>query len=142
MCYSALLDKIVPADIMVSGFTNDHSLKKSFPASNLGKQKSMQRKLEHTLAVIKSWMDTKRLRLNNKMEYITFGSQAQLQKIPKQPLTTGNYTIQMSSDVKYLGGTLDSQLNFNKDITMKIQKAMSNITCIKAIWKYLTKGHA
>ena len=73
------------------------------------------------------------------MEYITFGSKAQLWKIPKKPLTTGNHTIQMSSDVKYLGGTLDSQLSFNKDITMKIQKVMSNFTCIKAIQKYLTK---
>ena len=45
----------------------------------------------------------------------------------------------MSSDIKYLGGTLDSQLSFSKDITMKIQKAMSNFTCIKAMWKYLTK---
>ena len=73
------------------------------------------------------------------MAYITFGSKAQLQKIPKQPLTTGNHTIQMSSDVKYFGGILDSQLSFNKDITMKIQKAMSNFTHIKALWKYLNK---
>ena len=81
-----------------------------------------------------------RLMLNtNKMEYITFGSKAQLQKIPKNPLTTGNHTIQMSSDIKYLGGTLDSQLTFNTDITMKIQKVMSNFTHIKAIQKYLTK---
>ena len=79
-------------------------------------------------------MDTMRLRLNtNKMEYIAFGSKAQLLKISKQPLTTGNDTIQMSSDVKYLGGTLDSQLSFNKDITMKIRKVMSNFTHIKVI---------
>ena len=85
-------------------------------------------------------MDTMRLMLNiNKMEYITFGSKAQLQKIPKKPLTTGNHTIQMSSDIKYLGRTLDIQLSFNEDITMKIWKAMSNFTCIKAIQKYLTK---
>ena len=125
---------------MMSGFTDDHSLRKSFPASDLGQQNSMQRKLEHTLEVIKSWMDTMRLRLNtNKTEYITFGSKAQLQKIPKQPLTTVNDTIQMSSDVKYLGGTLDSQFSFNKDITTKIRKVMSNFTHIKAIWKYITK---
>ena len=115
-------------------------LRKSFPASDLGKQNSTQRKLERILAVIKSWMDTMRLRLNtNKMECITFGSKAQLLKIPKKPLTTGNYTIQMSSDVKCLGRTLDSQLSFNKDITMKIWKVMSNFKCIKVIWKYLTK---
>ena len=130
----------MPAGITINGFTDDHSLRKSFPASDLRKQNSIQRKLEQTLSVIKSWMDTMRLRLNtNKTEYITFGSKAQLQKIPKKPLTTGNHTIQMSSDVKYLGGTLDSQLSFNKDIKMKIWKAMSNFTHIKAVWKYLTK---
>ena len=140
MCYSTLIDKSVSADITISGFTDDHSLRKSFPASDLWKQNSTQRKVEHTLPVIKSWMDTMRLRLNtNKMEYITFGSKAQLWKIPKQPLTTGNHTIQMSSDVKYLQGILDSQLSFNKDTTVKIWKAVSNFTCIKAIWKYLTK---
>ena len=45
----------------------------------------------------------------------------------------------MTPDVKYLGGTLDSEPNFNKDITMKIRKAMSNYTYIKTIQKYLTK---
>ena len=125
---------------MIGGFTNDHSLRKSFPASNPQRQSSMWRELEHTLAAIKSWMDTMRLRLNtDKTECITFGSKAQLQKIPKHPLTTDNYTIQKSSDVKYFGVTLDSPLNFNKDITMKIWKVMLNFTHIKAIWKYLTK---
>ena len=129
MSYSTLIERIVPEDITISGFTDDHSLMKSFPTSDLGQQNSMQRMLEHTLAVIKSWMGTMRLRLNtNKMEYITFGSKAQLQKIPRQPLTAGNHTIQMSSDVKYLGGTLDSQLSFNKNITVKIWKVMSNFT--------------
>ena len=61
-------------DIIVNGFADDYSLRKSFPASDLKKQKSTQRKPEYTLAAIKSWMDTMRLRLNtNKMEYITFG---------------------------------------------------------------------
>ena len=81
-----------------------------------------------------------RLRLNtNKMEYITFGSKAHLWKISTKLLTTGNDIIQMTPDVKYLRGTLDSKLNFNQDVTMKIWKAMSNISCIKAILKYLTK---
>ena len=130
----------MPEDIIVNVFADDHSLRKSFPASDLKKQKSTQRKLEHTLAVIKCWMDTMRLRLNtNKTEYITFGSKPQLQKISTTPLITGNDIIQMTPDVKYLRGTLDSKLNVNKDITMKIQKAMSNFVCIKAIQKYLTK---
>ena len=104
------------------------------------KLKSTQRKLEHTLAANKSWMDTMRLRLNTgKMEYVAFGSRVQLEKISTTPLTTSNDIIKMTPDVKYLGGNLDSELNFNKDITMKIWKVMSNFACIKAIWKYLTK---
>ena len=81
-------------------------------------------------------MDTRRLRLNtNKIEYITFGSKAQLRKTSKTPLTTGNHVIQMTPHIKYLRGTLDSKPIFNKDITMKIQKAMSNFACIKTIQK-------
>ena len=85
-------------------------------------------------------MDTVRLRLNtNEMEYITFSSKAQLWNISKTPLTTGNHMIQMTPDIKYFGGTLNSKFNFNKDITMKIWKAVSNFACILAIQKYLTK---
>ena len=39
----------------------------------------------------------------------------------------------MSSNVKYLGGILDNKLNFNKHITMKIKKAMSNFIHIRVI---------
>ena len=34
MCYSALIDKVVPEDIIIHGLANDHSLRKSFPASD------------------------------------------------------------------------------------------------------------
>ena len=84
MCYSALIDRIMPGHITINGFADDQSLRKSFPASVLGKQESTQRKLKHTLTVIKSWVDTMRLTLNtNKTEYITSGSKAHLHKIPK-----------------------------------------------------------
>ena len=64
MCYSAPIDKTVAADIPINGFADDHSLRKSFPAYDLGKQDSTQRKLKNTLAVIKSWMEMMRSRLN------------------------------------------------------------------------------
>ena len=87
-----------------------------------------------------SWMDQMRIKLNaDKTEYITFGSRTQLQKVSSSPLIAGNDVIQMSSDVKYLGGILVNKLNFNKNITMKIKKAMSNFICIRAIQKYLSK---
>ena len=45
----------------------------------------------------------------------------------------------MSSDVKYLREILNNKLNFNKHITLKIKKAMSNFIHIRATWKYLSK---
>ena len=129
-CYSALIDKVIPEDIILNGFADNHSLRKSFPACDVKKQKSTQRKLEHTLPAIKFWMGTMRLRLT---------PTKRIHNIYTTPLTTRNDIIWMTPDIKYLRGTLDSELNFNKDITMKIWKAMSNFTHIKAIQKYLTK---
>ena len=83
---------------------------------------------------------TRRLKLNaDKTEYITFGSRSQLWKVSSSPQMAGNDVIQMSSDVKYLGGILDNKLNFNKYISLEIKKTMSNFICIRAIWKYFSK---
>ena len=107
-------------------------LRKSFPASDTQKEKCTKEKLETTFATIKSWIEQMRLNLNaNKTEYITFGSRIQLQKVSSSPLIAGNDVIQKSSDVKYLGGILDNKLNFNRHITMKLEKAMSNFIHIK-----------
>ena len=62
-----------------------------------------------------------------------------MKKVSKSPLTTCNDVIQISSIVKYLRRILDTMLNFNKHITMKIKKAMTNFIHIKAIWKQLCK---
>ena len=75
-----------------------------------------------------------RLQLNaDKTEYIAFCSRIQLQNVSNPPLIAGNDVIQVSSDVKYLGGILENKLNFNKHIYMKIKIAMSNFICIRAI---------
>ena len=133
-CYSALIDKVVPEDIIIEGFPDDLSLRKSFPALDTQKEKHTKEKLEATFATIKSWIDQMRLKLNaDKTEYITFGSRIQLQKVSSSPLITGNDVIQMSSNVKYLGGILDSKLNFNKHITMQVKKAIVNFIHIRAI---------
>ena len=138
-CHSALIDKVVPEDIVINGFADYHSLRKSFPAYDTKEEKCPKEMLEATIAPIKSWMDQMRLKLNaDKTEYITFGSRDQL-KICKLLLTICNDTIQMTSDVKYLGRILDTTFNFNKHITMKIKKAMTNFICIRAIGKYLSR---
>ena len=139
-CYNTLIEKVVPENIIINGFADDHLLRKSFPVCVTQKEKCTKEKLENTFATIKSWMDQMKLKLNaDKTKYITFGSRIQLQEVSRSPLIAGNDVIQISSDVKYIGGILDNKLNFNKHITMKIKKAMPEFKCIRAIWKYFSK---
>ena len=65
-CYRVLIDKVVPEDIIINGFADDHSLRKSFPASDTQKEKCNKEKLEATFGTIKSLMDQMRLKLNAK----------------------------------------------------------------------------
>ena len=98
------------------------------------RKKCRKERPEAIFATIKSWMDQMRLKLNaKKTEYITFDSRIQLEKVSSSPLIAGNDLIQMSSDVKYLGAILEHKLNFNKHVTTKIKKAMSNFICIGVI---------
>ena len=139
-CYSTLIDKVIPEDIIINEFVDDHLLRKSFPASDTQKEMCTKEKPENKFATIKSWRGQMRLKLNaDKTKYITSGSRIQLHKVSSSPLTAGNDVIQMSSNIKYLRGILDKKLNFNKHITTKIKKAMSNFIHIRAMWKYLSK---
>ena len=51
-CYSALMDNVVLEDIIINGFANDHSLMKSFPASDRQKEKCTKEMLKATFAII------------------------------------------------------------------------------------------
>ena len=64
MSCRALINKVVPEDIIIYGFANNHSLWKSFPASDRQKEKCTKEKLKAIIATIKSWMDQMRLKLN------------------------------------------------------------------------------
>ena len=68
----------------------------------------------------------------DKTTYITFSSRIRLQKVSSSPLITGSDVIQMSSDVKYLGGILDNKLNLQQTHHHE-NKVMSNGICIKTI---------
>ena len=139
-CYSTLIDKVVQEDRIINGFADDHSPRKSFPAYDMKEEKHTKEKLDATIATIKSWMDKIRLKLNaekNRVDSIWL--QNSTEESIQSTLATCNDVIQMTSSVRYLGGMLDTTLNFNKHITMKIKKAMTNFICIKAIQKYLSE---
>ena len=138
-CYCSSIDQIVPKDITLNGFANDHSLRKSFPAGNRTQEQQAMLRMEHTFSNIKEWMDSMCLKLNSeKTEYIMFGSCQQLTKINPEPLHAGPDLIELSSKVKYLGAPLDNTLSFDLHVSSKVQKAMANFIKIKSIHKYIT----
>ena len=70
-CYCSSIDQIVQKDITLNGFADDHSLRKSFLASDRIQEQQAKLKMEHTFNNIKEWMDSMHLKLNSeKTEYI------------------------------------------------------------------------
>ena len=87
--------------------------------------------IEKTMLEVKSWMDALCLKLNkSKTEFIYFGSQQLLWKFNAENIKVINETITRSDKVKYLGGTLDSSLQFKTHITNKCKAAMVNLIWI------------
>ena len=100
--------------------------------------------IEKTMLKAKSWMDAVHLKPNeSKTEFIYFGSQQLLQKCNAENINVINEIITRSDEVKYLGGTLSSSLQFKTHNTNKCKAAMVNLIWIKNIRKNtLTTTHA
>ena len=93
-----------------------------------------------TVANIASWMDTMHLKLNpDKTESIMFGYRDQLVKCTTSYVIISDSTIPKSPSIKYLGVTLDENLNLKEHILTKCRKAMANFVRIHNICQYLTK---
>ena len=84
-------------------------------------------------------MDTMHLKLNpDKTEFIMFGYRNQLDKCKTSYVTISGSTIPKSPSVKYLGVTLDGNLNLKEHILTKCKTAIANFVRICNIQKYLT----
>ena len=92
-----------------------------------------------TVVNIASWMDTMHLKLNpDKTKFIMFGYRNQLDKCKTSYVTISGSTIPRSPSVKYLGVTIDENLNLKEHILTKCKTAIANFVRICNIWKYLT----
>ena len=79
--YASTMQSVVPDDIDLYGFANDHVLKHSFRASSRVDKNENILSLESTLVKVKLWMDQNRLKMNDdKTEFIMFTSKRQLEK--------------------------------------------------------------
>ena len=76
---------------------------------------------------------------NAKTEFITFGSRSGLKKQYLSEIRVGNDVVKSSETIRFLGITLDKELDMKKFIAAKARTAYFNIQKIKKIRKYLTE---
>ena len=140
LSYAGTLQEIIPADIMLHGYADDHAVKLSFPTNDENNQTIAIESLEQCARNIKNWMDQNRLKMNaSKTEFIMFGSKEQLMKCNTSNITVSGDIVSRSNKIKYLGVTIDEALNFKDHIKMKCKTAMWNIQRVKQIRSALTK---
>ena len=79
--YCAPLEEVIPSDLQISGFADDHSIRDSFKADNRWEELDSKGSIQECMIRIKNWMDQTRLKMNPaKMDFIYFGHPRQLIK--------------------------------------------------------------
>ena len=121
--YCAPIESVIPDGITINGFANDHSIRKPFSADGSDQESQSILLMMDTVANIASWMDTMCLKLNpDKTEFIMFGYRNQLVKCMASYVTISDSTIPKSPSVKYLGVTLDENLNLKEHILINAER--------------------
>ena len=76
-----MFNNVVPSDVHLSGFADDHSVRKELKANDRSAELQTKNDVEECVVDVKSWMDQVRLKMNpSKTEFIYFGSRIQLSR--------------------------------------------------------------
>ena len=79
--YCSTLNDVVPSDLHLRGFADDHSVSKEFKANDRSAEVQTKNEVVECTVDVKSWMDQVRLKMKSaKTEFIYFGSRIQLSK--------------------------------------------------------------
>ena len=139
--YSSSIVSAIPSEIDLSGFADDHSIRRDYNPKTVGEEVRVNSQLSHALTDINFWMTRMRLKMNpDKTEYIQFGTKQTLAKATQNTIQCGEDSIEIASCVSYLGANLDSHLSFSVHITNKCKSALRNYARIKAIRKHLHRS--
>ena len=146
-CYASTLSEIVPDTMTLNGFTDDHSIRRTFKPEktniNRGSQSQSEDDtiviVERSMQNIKAWMEAVKVKLNEaKTEFISFGTRQQLNKTSHTTINVIEKTIKKSTKLRYLGGLLDPNLTFKEHICIKCKVATLSIIKTCNIRTYLT----
>ena len=130
--YSSTIDTVIPLEISINAFADDHSLQKSFVPCKKEEKKEMNM-LESIMNNIDEWMGSNWLKMNaSKIEFILFCTNHQLKKTTSIEINVCRENVKKSEIVRYLGAWLDSNLNFKHHASIKCKSAIWNL------WKFGT----
>ena len=137
--YCSSIQDIVGPPLTIHDFADDHTVGNKFKPGDCSDEARCMDELEKCATDLKIWMNEKRLKMNNKTEFIIFGSKPQLDKSKTKTLNVNDTEMEHADKIKYLGVLLDQKLNLKQHITSKCQTAMLNIQRIKNIRHLLTQ---
>ena len=135
-CYCSLVKDSIPSPMMLSGFADDHSLRKSFPAKCHTSEEYTINTMENTLTTMADWMASVWLKLNgDKTKFIMFGSRQMLKYANTSHLNFGTTPMHyyMESPRSYYKNTIEYKICVQNWSTTKVsmkvpQNASSNYT--------------
>ena len=139
LAYISTLGDIIPNEIDMFGFADDHILKIRFNPKVANAELNAITNLEHVNLEVKKWMDANKLKMNcSKTEFILFGSKTQLSKCITTNISICGDLVKGVSVIRYLGAWLDQNLNFKEHVNKKCTTAIINLNKIRNIRRYLT----
>ena len=137
--YASTLQDVIPSDIDIYAYADDHGIKKSYQANDKLGEVYVKADLSQCMNDVNGWMDSNRSKLNNsKTELAAFASRHHMEKVSDDGIDINNSIIERSPCVKYLGVHLDSVLSMKEHITNKCRIAMINIIRLFNIRRFLT----
>ena len=106
--YCSPLQDMVPKDLQLSGFANDHSIRSTFKANNREDENTTKTSIEDCMLNVKKWMDETHLKMNpSKTEFIYFGNNKQLSKCTIDEISVAGDLILRTNIIRYLGIWMD-----------------------------------
>ena len=134
-----MMNTVVPPDIAIHAYADDHALKKEFNSSVPQDEVKTAESLSKCQDNIKDWMNNCHLMMNSdKTEAIFFGSKQQIKKCRFTAIEICGESIPYSESIRYLGVCIDSNLCLHNHIASKCRIAMNNLFRIVNIRNFLT----
>ena len=94
--------------------------------------------LQHDINLLADWCTTNGIKANtDKTKVMVFGSQCSLAKTPPFEIKFGDVLLQKVSSYKYLGLTLDAQLNYNLHVNGIIRSVSSKLKQFRRMRSFL-----